>query len=90
VAPVGPQLGLGAEQPGAPHDQALLANRRLRDLRLAVGGVVGQRLPVGLIDRGDRGLDVLLLARGLSDEVCVVVVSDRGVVTPWPSETPSP
>jgi hypothetical protein len=63
VAPVGAQLGLRAEQPRTPHDQALTgAEDRLGDLRLAVFGVVVKRLPVGLVDRGDRGLEVLLLA----------------------------
>jgi hypothetical protein len=62
VAPVGPELGLGSEQPGAPDDQALLAERRLGDLCLARLGVVDQRLPGGLVNRGDRRLDVLVLA----------------------------
>ena len=38
------------------------AEHRLRDLRLAVVGVVLKRLPVLLGDRRDRGRDVLLLA----------------------------
>jgi hypothetical protein len=59
VAPVGRQLGLGSEQARAPHDQTLAGEHRLGDLRFARLGVVGQRLPVGLADGGDRGLDVL-------------------------------
>ena len=62
MAPVGPQLGLGADQAGAAHDQPLAAEHRLRDLRLPALGVVGERLPVLLGDRRDRGLDVRLLA----------------------------
>ena len=40
VAPVGPQLGLGADQAGAADDQSLGAEHRLRDLRLPGLGVV--------------------------------------------------
>ena len=50
------------DQPGAADDQALLADPRLGDLRFAVFGVVGQRLPGGLVDRVDGRPDVALLA----------------------------
>ena len=43
VAPVGPQLGLGAEQAGAAHDQPAAAVDGLGDLRLTVVGVVDLR-----------------------------------------------
>jgi len=56
------ELGLGADQSGAAHDQPLAAEHRLRDLRFPVLGVVLKRLPVLLGDRRDRGLDVRLLA----------------------------
>ncbi|UTI62316.1 hypothetical protein NBH00_13190 [Paraconexibacter antarcticus] len=45
VPPVRPQFGLRTEQPGAAHDQTLGADHRLRDLGLAVRGVVLKRLP---------------------------------------------
>ena len=50
VPPVGPQLGLGAEQAGAPDDQPPAAVGGLGDLRLAVLGVVADRLPGVLVD----------------------------------------
>ena len=53
VPPVGPQLGLRAEQAGAPDDQPAPAIDGLGDLRLAVGGIV-DRLPGVLGDRLDR------------------------------------
>ena len=62
VAPVGPELGLGSQESGAAHDQPLGAEHRLRDLRLPSLRVVLEGLPVLLGDRGDCGLDVLLLA----------------------------
>ena len=62
VAPVGPQLGLGAHESGASDDESLLADDRLGDLRLPVLGVVGERLPVRLGDRGDRVFDPELQA----------------------------
>ena len=62
MAPVGPQLGLGADEAGATDDQPLAAEHRLRDLRLPALGVVLEGLPVLLRDRRDRGLDVRLLA----------------------------
>ena len=52
VPPVGPQLGLRADQAGAADDQPLAAEHRLRDLRFAAVGVVGEGLPVLL--RGSR------------------------------------
>ena len=56
VPPVGPQLGLRADQPGAPDDQPPAAVDGLGDLRLALLGVV-DRLPGVLVDRldGRRG-----------------------------------
>jgi hypothetical protein len=45
VAPVGPELGLGADQAGAAHDQPPPRGARLGDLRLAVFWVVIERLP---------------------------------------------
>ena len=38
VAPVGKQLGLGAEEAGAADDEAPIAGHRLGDLRLAAFG----------------------------------------------------
>ena len=58
VPPVGPQLGLGAEQAGAPDDQPAAAVDGLGDLRLAVVGVV-DALPGVLVDRLDGGADGL-------------------------------
>jgi hypothetical protein len=58
VPSVGTQLGLRCEQAGAADDQALGAEHRLGGLRLIALGVAGQRLPVGLGDLRDRGLDV--------------------------------
>ena len=52
VPPVGEQLGLRADQPGAAHDQPPLAVDGLGDLRLAAVGV-GDRLPGVLGDRLD-------------------------------------
>jgi hypothetical protein len=49
VAPVGPQLGLGADQAGAADDQPLAAEHRLRDLCFPALGVVLEGLPVLLI-----------------------------------------
>jgi hypothetical protein len=85
VAPVGPEPGLGSEQPSAPHDQALLAERGLCDLGLALVGVIGQRLPVVIVDRGDRlanmGLpahsDRVVPARGLQPQHDGVVPKPR-------------
>jgi hypothetical protein len=62
VAPVGPQLGLRANQAGAPHDHPLASERHLGDLGLAVLGVVIERPPVRLGDRVDRVPDALLHA----------------------------
>ena len=62
VAPVGPQLSLGADQAGASDDQSPGAEHRLRDLRFPGLGIVGQGLPVGLRDRQDRCFDGRLLA----------------------------
>jgi hypothetical protein len=62
VAPVGEQLGLGADQAGAAHDQPVTPIAGLGDLRQATVGVddVGPR---GLVDSGDRLPD----RRGLAD-----------------------
>jgi hypothetical protein len=54
VPPVGPQLGLGAEQAGAAHDQPPACVDGLGDLRLAVFGVVGELRPGVFGDRLDR------------------------------------
>ena len=45
VAPVGEQLGLGADQAGAADDQPEALQLGLGDLRLAAVGVVGDRRP---------------------------------------------
>jgi hypothetical protein len=48
VPPVWPEFSLVSDQAGAANDQALGADHRLGDLRLAIFGVVLQGLPVGL------------------------------------------
>ena len=57
VAPVGEQLGLRADQAGAADDQPEAFQDGLGDLRLPGLGVVGDRDPVALGDRGDQLLD---------------------------------
>ena len=59
MAPVGPQLGLAAEQARAPDDQSPARVGGLGDLCLAVLGVVDDRLPRGLGDLVDDLLDLL-------------------------------
>jgi hypothetical protein len=54
VAPVGPQLGLGADQAGAADDQPSAAGAGFGDLRLAVFGVVIERPPSRFGDVRDR------------------------------------
>jgi hypothetical protein len=58
VPPVAEQFGLGAEQPGVADDQPALAIRGLGDLRVPANGVVDV-LPGSLVDRLDRGADLL-------------------------------
>ena len=57
VAPVGPELGLGADQAAAADDQSPPAGDRLGDLCLPVFGVVGERPPglLGDLWRSPRG-----------------------------------
>jgi hypothetical protein len=52
VTPVGPQLRLRTDQPGAPHDQPTPRQRRLGDLGDAAIGVVDVD-PGGLVDAVD-------------------------------------
>ena len=54
VSPVGPELGLVADQAGAADDQPEALERGLGDLRLPGLGVVGDRDPVSLGDRVDQ------------------------------------
>ena len=63
VAPVGEQLGLGADQAGAAHDQPVTPIAGLGDLGQAPVGV-DDLDPGILIDGGDRGSDRLGLADG--------------------------
>jgi hypothetical protein len=58
VPPVGKQLGLRADEAGAPDDQPALAVDGLGDLRFAAVGV-GDVLPGGLVDRFDGAADLL-------------------------------
>jgi hypothetical protein len=62
VAPVGEQLGLGADQAGAAHDQPVAPVAGLGDLRHATVGVDDVD-PGVRCDGGDRGAD----RRGLAD-----------------------
>ena len=62
VPPVGPQLGLRADQAGAPDDHPPAAEHRFGDLRFSGVGVVGERGPGVLGDLRDLGLDVLVVA----------------------------
>ena len=62
MAPVWPQLGLRADQPGAPDDHALAGERCLGDLCLPAGGVVGERRPSRLGDTRDPLNHALLAA----------------------------
>lgn len=57
VASVREQLGLGAGQANAAHDQALTPEGRLGDLRLAALRVVLKDAPCLLVDQVDRGGD---------------------------------
>ena len=61
VAPVGEQLGLGADQAGAAHDQPVAFVAGLGDLGDAAVGV-DDRGPGVLWDLRDRGADRLGLA----------------------------
>jgi hypothetical protein len=62
VAPAGEQLGLGADQAGAAHDQPVALVAGLGDLGDATVGVDDVD-PCLLVDGGDRGAD----RRGLAD-----------------------
>ena len=59
MTPVGEQLGLGADEPGAANDQPELAQATSRRLRLAGVRVVADRDPVLLGDLGDQRPDLL-------------------------------
>ena len=59
MAPVGEQLGLGADEPGAADDQPEVAELCFGDLRFPGVRVVGDRDPVGLGDLGDQRPDRL-------------------------------
>jgi len=72
VPSVGKQFGLGAEQAGSADHQPALAIRGLGDLRLPAGGVVNV-LPGALVDRVDRGADLLMLRTPI--EYCQPVFS---------------
>jgi hypothetical protein len=75
VAPVGKQLGLGAEEAGAANDEPASAQGALGDLGDPPGRVTGKRLPGLLADQLDRGADVCLLAD--ADRVADIVALER-------------
>jgi hypothetical protein len=75
--------------------EAQIRKHRIEPIGLGSDEIDVQRREVGRGRQHDRSAArddqrVDARAAGLSDEVCVVVVCDRGVVMPWPPETPSP
>jgi hypothetical protein len=89
VAPVGEQLGLGACQAGAAHDQPVALVAGLGNLGQAAVGVA-DRCPGVLVDGGDRGADRLGLADGDGGADLGAAAGPDGLGRPEPRVHPHP